>query len=148
MKIITNRMEIKFLSRSANEGFARVAVASFIAQMDPTLEELNDIKTSVSEAVTNSVVHAYPDTVGIIKITTKIFNDNSIEIEIVDKGHGIEDIQKAREPMFTTGGLERSGMGITIMENFMDSCKIKSKIGQGTTVLLSKKLSFRAGFSK
>lgn len=143
MKTIINQMHLKFESRSNNESFARQTVAGFVAQMDPTLDEINDIKTVVSEAVTNCVVHAYSDKLGFIHITSKIFDDNTVEIMVKDTGCGISDIDKAKEPMFTTGGSERSGMGFTIMESFMDKLKIRSVQGKGTTVVLNKRISMR-----
>ena len=128
MKDLKNEMRLEFLSRSANEAFARIAVASFASQLDPTIEELADIKTSVSEAVTNSIIHAYDDKDGIIKIHSKLY-ENEIEIEVIDTGKGIENIEEARTPLFTTkSNLERSGMGFTIMENFMDELKVESVV--------------------
>lgn len=128
MDNIKNEMKLEFLSRSANEAFARIAVASFASQLDPTIEELADIKTSVSEAVTNSIIHAYDGKEGLIKIHSKLY-ENEIEIEVIDTGIGIENIEEARAPLFTTkGNLERSGMGFTIMENFMDELKIESVV--------------------
>ncbi len=144
MKVI-NEVSMTFPSRSSNEGFARAAAASFAAQLDPTLEELGDIKTAVSEAVTNCIVHAYPDSVNKIYIRLKIFEDNTLEITVRDKGRGIENVEKAKTPMFTTGGDERSGMGFTIMDSFMDSLKVKSTPGKGTTVTMKKKVSLRIG---
>ena len=138
-----NNVKMEFLSRSANEGFARTAAACFAAQLDPTLEELGDIKTAVSEAVTNCIVHAYPDTLGKIMLRARIFNDNSIEIIIRDWGCGIEDVDRARSPMFTTGGDDRSGMGFTIMESFMDKVRVRSRIGRGTTVTMYRRISVR-----
>jgi stage II sporulation protein AB (anti-sigma F factor) len=140
----TNSIKLEFLSRSINEGFARTTVACFAAQLDPTLDELGDIKTAVSEAVTNCIVHAYPDTLGKIMIRAKIFPDNSIEIAVRDWGLGIPDIETARTPMFTTGGDDRSGMGFTIMESFMDKLRIRSTEGRGTTVTMRRKISVRA----
>ena len=142
---VINEVKFSFPSRSANEGFARASVSAFAAQLDPTLEEIGDIKTAVSEAVTNCIVHAYPDTVGIIYIRLRIFEDNSLEIVIRDKGLGIPDIEMAKTPMFTTGGDERSGMGFTIMESFTDNLKIRSKPNKGTTVIMRKKISMRVG---
>ncbi|MDR1065054.1 MAG: anti-sigma F factor, partial [Oscillospiraceae bacterium] len=136
-------VKLEFLSRSVNEGFARASVAVFAAQLDPTLDELNDIKTAVSEAVTNCIVHAYPDSVGKIFVRARVFPDNSVEITVRDKGLGIPDIERAREPMFTTGGDERSGMGFTIMESFMDRVKIRSAPGRGTTVTMRRTVSVR-----
>ena len=135
-----NMMKVEFLSKSTNEGFARVAVASFVSQLDPTIEELSEIKTSVSEAVTNSIVHAYEDEMGLITISAQI-KDDIVTIQIKDKGKGIENIDKAKEPLFTTKpDLERSGMGFTIMENFMDKLTVKSELGKGTTVTMSKRI--------
>ena len=135
-----NEMKLEFISKSSNEAFARVAVAAFAAQLDPTIEELADIKTAVSEAVTNSIIHGYEDKQGIIKIVCKL-KENEIIIEISDTGKGIEDIEVAKEPLYTTKpNLERSGMGFTIMESFMDSMKIESIVGLGTKVTMSKKI--------
>ncbi len=139
----TNRIKIEFLSRSSNESFARTALACFAAQLDPTLEELGDIKTAVSEAVTNCIVHAYPDTLGRIMVRARLFDDNSIEITVRDWGCGIEDVARARSPMFTTGGDDRSGMGFTIMESFMDNLRVRSAPGRGTTVVMRRKISVR-----
>lgn len=135
-----NFMKVEFLSKSTNEGFARVAVAAFISQLDPTVEELSEIKTAVSEAVTNSIVHAYEDSEGIITVSAQI-KDDSVTIQIKDEGKGISDIDKAKEPLFTTKpDLDRSGMGFTIMESFMDSLVVNSEVGKGTTVTMSKKV--------
>lgn len=135
-----NEMKLEFISKSSNEAFARVAVAAFAAQLDPTIEELADIKTAVSEAVTNSIIHGYEDKQGIIKIVCKL-KENEIIIEISDTGKGIEDIEAAKEPLYTTKpNLERSGMGFTIMESFMDSMEIESIIGLGTKVTMAKKI--------
>ena len=142
MKIV-NEVKLDFPSTSANEGFARSAAACFAAQLDPTLEELGDIRTAVSEAVTNAIVHGYPDTLGRITLRMRIFEDNLLELQIKDRGVGIPDVDKARQPMFTTGGEERSGMGFTIMESFMDSIKVNSAPGRGTTVTLRKRISRR-----
>ena len=138
-----NSVKMEFLSRSSNESFARTAVACFAAQLDPTLEELGDIKTAVSEAVTNSIVHAYPDTLGKIQLRARIFDDSAIEITVRDWGCGIEDITRARAPMFTTGGDDRSGMGFTIMESFMDKLSVRSKPGRGTTVVMRRRIVTR-----
>lgn len=138
-----NMMQIDFLSKSSNEGFARVAVAGFAAQLDPTLEEIGDIKTAVSEAVTNAIVHAYPNEIGKIRIKAKLYENKILELVIRDWGIGIENIAQAREPMFTTGGEERSGMGFTIMESFMDVLKVKSIPGKGTTVTMKRKIAVR-----
>ncbi len=142
---ITNEVSITFPSRSANEGYARAAVSAFAAQLDPTLEEIGDIKTAVSEAVTNCIVHAYPDCVGKIYIRLRIFDGNTLEIVVRDRGLGIPDVEKAKTPMFTTGGDDRSGMGFTIMESFTDTLKIRSKTGRGTTVTMRKRISMRVG---
>ncbi len=139
-KSIKNEMKIEFLSKSANEAFARISVAAFASQLDPTIEEIADIKTSVSEAVTNSIIHAYPNTEGIVKIKARIYEDE-IEIEISDNGEGIENIKEAREALYTTkSNLERSGMGFTIMENFMDKLEVESIVGLGTKITMSKKI--------
>ena len=138
-----NYMILEFPSKSANEAFARSAVACFAAQMDPTLEELGDIRTAVSEAVTNCIVHAYPDGLGEITLRCRILKDNVLDIVIKDKGIGIPDLEQARRPMFTTGGEDRSGMGFTIMESFMTSFSVKSAVGKGTTVHMRRKLQKR-----
>ena len=136
--IYENEMSLEFLSKSKNEAFARITVAAFASQLDPTIEEISDIKTAVSEAVTNAIIHGYEDTEGIIKIKSKIFA-NSIQIEISDSGKGIEDIQKAKQPLYTSKpNLERSGMGFTIMESFMDEMKLESIVGLGTKVTMKK----------
>ena len=133
-----NEMELNFLSKSNNEAFARITVAAFVAQLDPTVEELADIKTAVSEAVTNCIIHGYEDTEGQVKIKAKILN-NTIEIEITDNGKGIEDVELARKPLYTTkSNLERSGMGFTIMESFMDEVDIHSVVGIGTKIVMKK----------
>ena len=144
MQRIENYVTLEFLSRSSNEGFARVAAAGFAAQLDPTLDELGDIKTAVSEAVTNAIVHGYPDQLGRIAVKLKLLAHNTLEITVRDWGAGIDDVQKARQPMFTTGGEERSGMGFTIMESFMDKLVVKSAPGRGTTVTMRKRISQRA----
>jgi len=138
-----NYMILDFPSKSSNEAFARSAVACFAAQMDPTLEELGDIRTAVSEAVTNCIVHAYPNELGIITLRCRILKDQVLDIVVKDRGVGIPDIAKAKEPMFTTGGSDRSGMGITIMESFMTSLSITSEPGKGTTVHMRRKLQRR-----
>ena len=138
-----NEAAVTFLSRSANEGFARTAAACFAAQLDPTLEEVNDIKTAVSEAVTNAIVHAYPDSIGQVVVKVRICPDQVLEVTVRDHGRGIPDIEKARQPMFTTGGEERSGMGFTIMESFMDRLVVRSTPGRGTTVVMRKRLAPR-----
>ena len=138
-----NYMILEFPSRSTNEAFARSAVACFAAQMDPTLEELGDIRTAVSEAVTNCIVHAYPQDLGLITLRCRILKDNILDIVVKDQGVGISDIDQARRPMFTTGGSDRSGMGFTIMESFMTSFEIKSVPGKGTTVHMRRKIQKR-----
>ena len=138
-----NEVTLRFPSRSANESFARSAAAAFLAQLDPTVEQVYDIKTAVSEAVTNAIVHGYRDKLGIITMTVRIYAPATAEIIISDKGCGIADVQKAREPLFTTGGADRSGMGFTIMESFMDGLTVRSKPGRGTTVILRKVLQAR-----
>ena len=138
-----NFMILEFPSKSSNEAFARSAVACFAAQMDPTLEELGDIRTAVSEAVTNCIVHAYPNELGIITLRCRILKDNVLDIVVKDKGIGIADIEQAKRPMYTTGGSDRSGMGFTIMESFMTSFEIKSAPGKGTTVHMRRRLQKR-----
>lgn len=138
-----NTATIEFLSRSANEGFARTAAACFAAQLDPTLEEVNDIKTAVSEAVTNAIVHAYPDRLGKVRLRLRLYPEHALEILVQDWGVGIADVEEARTPLFTTGNGERSGMGFTIMESFMDELKVRSKPGRGTTVTMRRRLSRR-----
>ena len=140
-----NYMILDFPSKSANEAFARSAVACFAAQMDPTLGELEDIKTAVSEAATNAIVHAYPDSIGKVVVKARICGGDVLELTVRDYGRGIPDIAKARQPMFTTGGEERSGMGFTIMESFMDTLKIRSRPGKGTVVTMRKRIAQRAG---
>ena len=140
---IENYCTLEFPSRSANEGFARAAVSCFAAQMDPTLNELEDIKTAVSEAVTNAIVHAYPDELGKIVMKLRILEGGVLELTVRDWGRGIDDIGQARQPLFTTGGQERSGMGFTIMESFMDRLVVRSTPGRGTTVVMRKRLAPR-----
>lgn len=140
-----NYMALEFPSRSANEGFARMAIACFAAQLDPTLDELGDIKTAVSEAVTNCIVHAYPDEIGPVILKARILADNVLDIIVKDRGRGIENIEQARTPMFTTGGDDRSGMGITIMESFMTEFHLSSTPGKGTTVHMKRKIVRRGG---
>lgn len=136
-----NKMQLEILSKSNNEAFARITVAAFAAQLDPTIEELSDIKTSVSEAVTNSIIHGYENKEGIIRISAYIY-ENIIRIEISDQGNGIEDINTAKQPLYTTKPeLERSGMGFTIMDSFMDSLKVESVLGMGTKVTMEKKIN-------
>lgn len=144
MKIKTeNEVTLQFPSQSSNEGFIRSAVACFAAQMDPTLNELEDIKTAVSEAVTNAIVHAYPDELGKIVMKLRILEGGVLELTVRDWGRGIDDIRQARQPLFTTGGQERSGMGFTIMESFMDRLTVKSAPGKGTTVSMRKRIAPR-----
>lgn len=138
-----NYMILEFPSKSCNEAFARSAVACFAAQLDPSLEELGDIRTAVSEAVTNSIVHGYPDKIGTITLRCRILKDNVLDIVVKDSGVGIADIEQARQPMYTTGGTERSGMGFTIMESFMTSMEIRSEPGIGTTVHMRRRLQRR-----
>ena len=138
-----NEVTLEFPSRSSNEGFARSAAACFAAQMDPTLNELEDIKTAVSEAVTNAIVHAYPDAIGKVTLKLRVCPGNVLELTVKDRGRGIADVEKAREPMFTTGGEERSGMGFTIMESFTDQLTVRSVPGRGTRVTMKKKLAPR-----
>jgi len=138
-----NYMILEFPSRSTNEAFARSAVSCFAAQMDPTIEELGDIRTAVSEAVTNAIVHGYPDSMGIITLRCRILKDNVLDIVVKDKGVGIANIEQARQPLFTTGGADRSGMGFTIMESFMTNLEITSVPGKGTTVHMRRKLQRR-----
>ena len=135
-----NYIKLEFPSRSSNEALARSVAGAFAAQMDPTLEELGDIKTAVSEAVTNCVVHAYPDSIGKILFRCRILEDNRLEIVVRDWGKGIEDVEKAREPLYSTGGEERSGMGFTIMESFMDKLSVRSRPGEGTVVTMTRTL--------
>ena len=138
-----NELTMEFLSRSCNEAFARAAVGAFIAPLDPNLEELSDIKTAVSEAVTNCIVHAYPEGNGTILLSCRVYADRNVEIRVEDHGVGIPDVTAAREPMFTTGGQDRSGMGFTIMEKFMTSLQVESRPGEGTTVTMTRHLQER-----
>ena len=138
-----NTVKITFPSRSVNEGFARSALSAFAAQADPTLDELADVKTAVSEAVTNCIVHAYANTIGPITLTAALYEDGTLRVAVADKGCGIPDVSKAMEPLFTTGGAERAGLGFAVMESFMDSVKVRSAPGKGTRVTLSKLLGTR-----
>ena len=140
MKTI-DTLKMEFDSRSVNESFARVAAAAFIARLDPTMEELNDVKTAVSEAVTNCIVHAYPSGLGKINLTIRLRDDASAVITIKDHGCGIPDIALAKTPLYTTGGKERSGMGFAVMESFMDKLKVRSTPGHGTTIIMTKYIS-------
>ena len=139
----SNYIKLEFPSRSSNEAFARTAAAAFAAQLDPTLEELGDIKTAVSEAVTNAIVHAYPDSIGRIAMRLRIIKGNTLEVSIRDWGTGIADVEQAMTPLFSTGGEERSGMGFTIMGSFMDKLKVRSSPGRGTTVTMQRFISPR-----
>lgn len=138
-----NYVKLEFPARSVNEGYARAAVAAFVSQLDPTLAELGDIKTAVSEAVTNAVVHAYPDRLGTVMIRARILPDSILELVVKDHGVGMADVAQARTPLFTTGGSERSGMGFTIMESFMDSLRVRSIPGKGTTVTMRRRIRHR-----
>jgi len=138
-----NEMSVSFLSCSANESFGRATVAAFAAQLDPTIDELSDIKTAVSEAVTNCIVHAYRNSIGIIYITCKLYDNGRITIRIRDKGCGIEDVQQAMQPLFTTAGDERAGLGFAVMESFMEKLRVTSKLGQGTSVIMHKTIERR-----
>ena len=142
---VENYVSLEFPSSSSSEGFARAAAACFAAQLDPTLEEINDVKTAVSEAVTNAIVHAYPDTLGKIVMKLRLREDHSLEIVVRDWGVGIADVEQARTPLFTTGSEERSGMGFTIMESFMDVLRVRSTPGKGTTVTMRRKIARRSG---
>lgn len=141
--MVINEFKMIFDSRSVNESFSRATVASFTAQLDPTVEEINDIKTAVSEAVTNCIVHGYKDRVGKIYITVKIRDDSFVVISVRDRGCGIDDIKKAREPLFTTLGGDRAGLGFSVMESFTDKLSVRSKPGKGTTVTLCKRIDGR-----
>lgn len=138
-----NYIKLEFPAKSCNEAFARASVAAFAAQLDPTIDELGDIKTAVSEAVTNAIVHAYPENMGTVWIKLRILDEDTLEISVKDKGRGIEDVKKAMEPLFTTGGEERSGMGFTIMDTFMDKMKVSSRSGKGTTVTMQRRIRTR-----
>jgi stage II sporulation protein AB (anti-sigma F factor) len=135
-----NHMTLEFPSKSCNEAFARAAVACFAAQLDPTVEELGDIRTAVSEAVTNAIVHAYPNELGTVTLRCRILKGQILDIVVKDKGVGIPDIEQAMRPMYTTGGSDRSGMGFTIMESFMSNLEISSTPGKGTTIHMRRKL--------
>ncbi len=140
-----NYIKIEFPARSVNEGFARAAAAAFAAQLDPTMDQLGDIKTAVSEAVTNAIVHAYPDQAGPVQLRMRILDDDQLEIAVRDRGRGIPDVKKAMEPMYTTGGEDRSGMGFTIMTSFMDGLRVRSAPDRGTTVTMKKRIRTKAG---
>lgn len=137
---VVNSMKLSFLSKSANEGFARSAVAAFLLPLDPTVAEIADVKTAVSEAVTNAIVHAYPDCFGIVYIEVKLTDSGKAIIRIRDKGVGIPDVQQAMEPLFTTSSDERAGLGFAVMQSFMDSVKVRSAVGKGTVVTLEKNI--------
>lgn len=138
-----NEMRMEVPSYSNNEGFLRAATAAFVAQLDPTVDELADIKTAVSEAVTNCIVHAYRQSIGMIYITIRIFSPGTVQIRIRDKGCGIENIAQAMEPLFTTGGEDRAGLGFAVMQSFMDKLKVQSRVGRGTTVVMEKNIRSR-----
>ena len=138
-----NEMKVTFLSRSANEGFARAAVAAFAAQLDPAVDELADLRTAVSEAVTNAIVHGYPDRLGTVTLTVRLYENGKIQVQVKDKGRGIPDVAKAMEPLYTTGGEERSGLGFSVMESFTDRLRVKSAVGKGTAVTLEKYIAPR-----
>ena len=140
---VSNYIKTEFPSKSVNEGYARAVAAAFAAQLDPTLEELGDIRTAVSEAVTNAIVHAYPDSIGTIWLRCRIVDGDRLEITVKDKGRGIADINQAMQPLYTTGGEERSGMGFTIMESFTDCLKVRSGPGKGTTVSMVRRIRQR-----
>ena len=139
--MVKNSFNMNLMSRSSNEGFARAVVSAFATQLDPTLEEISDIKTAVSEAVTNSIVHAYSNGIGKIYISCELLEPNIIKIKIRDKGCGIENVEKAMEPLFTTVGGERAGLGFAVMQSFMDTLKVRSTVGKGTTIVMTKKIS-------
>ena len=138
-----NEMKLTFLSRSANEGFARAAVAAFVAQLDPAVDELADLRTAVSEAVTNAIVHAYPDGLGWVTLTVRLFENGRVCLQVKDKGVGIPDVAQAMEPLYTTGGQERSGLGFSVMESFTDRLRVKSAPHKGTTVTMEKYIALR-----
>lgn len=140
-----NYIKLEFPSKSSNEGFARTAAAAFAAQLDPTMEELGDIKTAVSEAVTNAIVHAYPDSIGEVLMKMRILDGEILEISVKDWGVGIEDVEKAMQPLYTTGGEERSGMGFTIIGSFMDKLRVRSAPGKGTVVIMRRRICPRIG---
>lgn len=140
-----NYIKLEFPSKSTNEGFARSAAAAFAAQLDPTMEELGDIKTAVSEAVTNAIVHAYPETIGRVSMRLRILEGQVLEISVKDWGCGIADVEQAMQPLYTTGGEDRSGMGFTIIGSFMDKLRVRSKPGKGTTVVMRRRICPRIG---
>ena len=138
-----NEMRLTFPSRSANESFARAAVAAFVSQLDPAVDELADLRTAVSEAVTNAIVHAYPDELGTVTLSVALYESGRVTVRIRDKGKGIENVEKAMEPLFTTGGDERSGLGFSVMQSFTDRVRVRSAPGKGTTVTLDKYIALR-----
>lgn len=138
-----NEMHLEFPSRSANESFARTAVASFLAQLDPAVDEVADVRTAVSEAVTNCIVHAYPDCLGPVLVQVRLYENGRVVIKVRDKGCGIPDVAKAMEPLYTTGGEDRSGLGFSVMESFTDRIRVASRVGKGTTVTLEKYIAVR-----
>ena len=140
---VNNKFSMTFLSRSSNESFSRACISAFALQLDSTLEEINDIKTAVSEAVTNCIVHAYKNKLGTIYITAELIEPNTVKIKIRDKGCGIENVEKAMEPLYTTVGGERAGLGFAVMQSFMDKMSVRSSVGKGTTVTMYKKISQR-----
>lgn len=142
---VNNKFTMNLLAKSANESFARACIASFAVQLDPTLEEIGDIKTAVSEAVTNCIVHAYKEKIGKIYISGELLENNVIRIKIRDTGCGIENIEKAMEPLYTTVGGERAGLGFAVMQSFMDSVRVRSAVGKGTSIVMTKKISRRYG---
>lgn len=144
---VNNKFSMNIPAKSANEGFARACIAAFAAQLDPTLEEIGDIKTAVSEAVTNCIVHAYKEKIGKIYISAELCEGNIIKIKIRDTGCGIESVEKAMEPLYTTVGGERAGLGFAVMQSFMDSVKVRSSVGRGTSIVMQKKISRRYGLN-
>ena len=138
-----NEMKLTFLSRSANESFARAAVAAFVAQLDPSVEELADLRTAVSEAVTNAIVHAYPDRLGAVILGVKLYENGRVQVQVKDRGAGIPDVERAMEPLYTTGGEDRSGLGFSVMESFTDRLRVRSTPGKGTTVTMDKYIALR-----
>ncbi len=138
-----NEMKVTFPSRSANEGFARAVVASFLSQLDPAVDELSDLRTAVSEAVTNCIVHAYPDSIGDITVQMRLYENGRTVVKVRDRGCGIENVEQAMEPLFTTGGDDRSGLGFSVMESFTDRLKVSSRKGKGTVVTMEKYIVLR-----
>ena len=138
-----NEMKVTFLSRSANEGFARAAVAAFVTQLDPAVDELADLRTAVSEAVTNAIVHAYPDRLGPVTLTVKLYENGRVNLQVKDRGAGIPDVERAMQPLYTTGGEERSGLGFSVMESFTDHLSVRSIPDKGTTVTMDKYIALR-----